>query len=116
MSTEDFSQYLGCIVGYFVFLESPVGQNADIRIRSNPMSLRMYIARRQRQDKQRKCRRKKRLSNIKIRYTQSVALDKLAPWLDLVAHQRGKQIARRFKVLDANLGQQTILRIDGGLP
>ncbi len=55
-------------------------------------------------------------SDVQIRHLQGVLLDELPPRLDCIAHQRGEDVVRRDRVLDAHLHQAARFRVDGRVP
>src|ERR1700754_3544100 len=54
--------------------------------------------------------------NIEVRNGQRVLLDELATRLDLIAHQRGEDVVRGERVLDAHLDQPARRRGDRRVP
>src|SRR5580704_10492138 len=94
-----------------------MGQPAEYRVRSGEIQLRQPLI-----DHLDDSKRllghgaAPRPSDVEIRHRQRILLDELTPRLDLIAHQRGEDLIRRYRVLDAHLQQPPRLRIDRGLP
>src|SRR3546814_4785244 len=55
-------------------------------------------------------------SDVEVRDLEGVALDEVAAWLDLVAHQGGEYLARLLGVADPDLEQGAGLGIEGRFP
>jgi hypothetical protein len=53
---------------------------------------------------------------VEIAHAERVSLDKIASWLHFVAHQRGKNLVRRNRILDLHFHQTAHLWIHGGFP
>jgi hypothetical protein len=55
-------------------------------------------------------------SNVEVLYLERVLLDELAPGLDIVAHQRGKQVIGPGDIFELNLEQGPLRGVHGRIP